>query len=152
MLGSRDQRAARDRVSYLPEERGLYKKMVVRDVLMYHARLKGMQDPRAEIERWLDRLDIAEAAGKKVTLVKLSGEDHWLSRNTHTRAQGDRRISRCQLEDAIAARLLLSIQIGRPVHVSVSRVALQETQVDIRILPFVFGDLAGSDFENDGVS
>src|ERR671919_1654227 len=41
VLGSRDTAAARDRVSYLPEERGLYKKMTVRRLLRYYGRLKG---------------------------------------------------------------------------------------------------------------
>src|SRR3954466_4459343 len=41
VLGSRDTAAARDRVSYLPEERGLYKKMSVRRLLRYYGRLKG---------------------------------------------------------------------------------------------------------------
>src|SRR6185437_12885072 len=41
VLGSSDTRAARDRVSYLPEERGLYKKMTVRRLLRYYGRLKG---------------------------------------------------------------------------------------------------------------
>src|SRR5258708_21437343 len=41
VLGSAQTVAARDRVSYLPEERGLYKKMGVRRLLRYSGRLKG---------------------------------------------------------------------------------------------------------------
>src|SRR5690349_23558138 len=41
VLGSSDTAAARDRVSYLPEERGLYKRMPVRRLLRYYGRLKG---------------------------------------------------------------------------------------------------------------
>src|SRR6476661_9517535 len=41
VLGSRDTAAARDRVGYLPEERGLYKKMTIRRLLRYYGRLKG---------------------------------------------------------------------------------------------------------------
>ena len=41
VLGERTTHAARDRVGYLPEERGLYKKMTVRDLLRYYGRLKG---------------------------------------------------------------------------------------------------------------
>src|SRR6187399_3243446 len=41
VLGSGNTAGARDRVSYLPEERGLYKKMTVRRLLRYYARLKG---------------------------------------------------------------------------------------------------------------
>jgi ABC-2 type transport system ATP-binding protein len=60
VLGSRDTAAARDRVSYLPEERGLYKKMTVRRLLRYYGRLKGL--PLADIDRgaeeWMTRMDL----------------------------------------------------------------------------------------------
>src|SRR5512132_3042515 len=52
VLGSRDTRAARDRVSYLPEERGLYKKMTIRRLLRYYARLKGGTRIDAAIDEW----------------------------------------------------------------------------------------------------
>src|SRR4029450_12982094 len=48
VLGSRATGAVRDRVSYLPEERGLYKKMTIRRLLRYYARLKGA--PAAQID------------------------------------------------------------------------------------------------------
>src|SRR5215216_7161256 len=48
VLGSRDTAAARDQVSYLPEERGLYKKMTVRRLLRYYARLKGRRQPEID--------------------------------------------------------------------------------------------------------
>src|SRR5262245_41236653 len=41
VLGHRTSTAARDAVGYLPEERGLYKKMPVRRLLRYYGRLKG---------------------------------------------------------------------------------------------------------------
>lgn len=66
VLGVETSAAANDRIGYLPEERGLYKKMVVRDVLHYHAKLKGMTEPGPAVEHWLERLRIADAAGKKV--------------------------------------------------------------------------------------
>jgi ABC-2 type transport system ATP-binding protein len=49
-----------DRVGYLPEERGLYRKMKVRNVLRFLATLKGMQPDAADrsINRWLDRLGL----------------------------------------------------------------------------------------------
>ncbi|MEO6213160.1 MAG: ATP-binding cassette domain-containing protein, partial [Vicinamibacterales bacterium] len=60
VLGSRDTAAARDQVSYLPEERGLYKKMTVRRLLRYYGRLKGR--PGAEIDasitEWLERMEL----------------------------------------------------------------------------------------------
>ncbi|HUF61814.1 MAG TPA: ATP-binding cassette domain-containing protein [Verrucomicrobiales bacterium] len=54
VLGERSTRAANDRIGYLPEERGLYKKMTVRRVLAYYAALKGMKsrDSRAAIGTW----------------------------------------------------------------------------------------------------
>ncbi len=66
VLGQAVVGAARDRVSYLPEERGLYKKMKVRDVLQFAARLKGCRDCKKETEQWLDRLDMADWGEKKV--------------------------------------------------------------------------------------
>ena len=55
-----------DRVAYLPEERGLYKKMKVRDVLRFCAELKGRRDCKRDITDWLERLDLGEWANKKV--------------------------------------------------------------------------------------
>ena len=58
----------RDQVGYLPEERGLYKRMTVRQVLRYYGQLKGRSlgqlDPM--IKKWLDRLQLADWADKKV--------------------------------------------------------------------------------------
>jgi ABC-2 type transport system ATP-binding protein len=68
VLGERSTSAARDRVSYLPEERGLYKKMTVRRLLRYYGRLKDAA-PRAldaAIDRWLDRLGLASWAEQRV--------------------------------------------------------------------------------------
>lgn len=68
VLGERDTRAARDRVSYLPEERGLYKKMTVRRLLRYYGQLKGKSlrtlDPL--ITKWLARLELSAWDDKKV--------------------------------------------------------------------------------------
>ncbi len=66
VLGERSRDAATDRVGYLPEERGLYKQMKVRDVLSYYAELKGMRKSRAAIDSWLARLDLAAWANKQV--------------------------------------------------------------------------------------
>jgi ABC-2 type transport system ATP-binding protein len=68
VLGERSTRAARDRVGYLPEERGLYKRMTVRRVLQYYGRLKGeAPGPLARrVDDWLGRLGLAAWADKKV--------------------------------------------------------------------------------------
>ena len=73
VLGSPDTAAARDRVSYLPEERGLYKRMAVRRLLRYYGRLKGRTIAELDplIDDWLNRLGLREWADRKVeTLSK----------------------------------------------------------------------------------
>ena len=52
-----------DRVGYLPEERGLYRKMQVRRVLRFLAELKGVKGAVADgrITEWLERLDLRTA-------------------------------------------------------------------------------------------
>ncbi len=66
VLGEDSLGSASDRVTYLPEERGLYKQMKVRDVLNFYAELKGARHCKANIDRWLDRLGLTEWADKKV--------------------------------------------------------------------------------------
>src|SRR5437870_10439723 len=53
VLGERSLGAANNRVGYLPEERGLYKQMKVRDILRFYAELKGRRDSKATIDSWL---------------------------------------------------------------------------------------------------
>ena len=55
-------------IGYLPEERGLYKKMKVGEQLMYLARLKGLKaaEARKRISYWLKKLDINLWAGKNI--------------------------------------------------------------------------------------
>lgn len=56
------------RIGYLPEERGLYKKMKVWDQLVYFARLKGLSGPRAKerVSYWLKKLDILDWKDKRI--------------------------------------------------------------------------------------
>jgi ABC-2 type transport system ATP-binding protein len=55
-------------VGYLPEERGLYPKLKVRDQIVYLARLRGMPKREAlvELKIWLERFKIPEYENKKV--------------------------------------------------------------------------------------
>ena len=55
-------------IGYLPEERGLYKKMKVGEQLLYLARLRGLSraDATARIKQWLHRFEIKEWAGRNV--------------------------------------------------------------------------------------
>ncbi len=66
-------RAALRRVGYLPEERGVYKKMIVIDVIVFFAGLRGVPASRARQDglRWPDRMGLAEWQTAKVeTLSK----------------------------------------------------------------------------------
>jgi len=55
-------------IGYLPEERGLYKKLKVGDQLIYLARLKGLtkKDAIARIKYWLEKFEIKDWWNKKV--------------------------------------------------------------------------------------
>lgn len=57
-----------DRIGYLPEERGLYKKMKVLELLVFFAQLKGVERGEAEkrSREWLDRLELGKWANSKV--------------------------------------------------------------------------------------
>ena len=55
-----------DRIGYLPEERGLYRKMRVAEVLEYFALMKGCRDARPRVRAWLERLGLEGWANKKV--------------------------------------------------------------------------------------
>ena len=57
---------ANDRIGYLPEERGLYKQMKVREVLRFYSEIKGHRPTTAEIIDWLDRMGLPGVAEKKV--------------------------------------------------------------------------------------
>lgn len=71
VLGSADLDSACDEVGYLPEERGLYKKMKVRDALRFHATLKGRGDSKGAVDAWLERLGLADWGDKPIdTLSK----------------------------------------------------------------------------------
>jgi len=71
VLGEERLGAANDRVAYLPEERGLYKQMKVRDQLRFYAELKGCRHSGPDIDAWLKRLGLSDWADKKVeTLSK----------------------------------------------------------------------------------
>jgi ABC-2 type transport system ATP-binding protein len=58
---------AKDRIGYLPEERGLYRKMKVGAFLRYLGRLKGVASARmkSQIPNWLARLDLEGVEGKR---------------------------------------------------------------------------------------
>ncbi len=60
LFGTSDAAAVRDRIGYLPEERGLYRKMRVLEQLLFLASIKGRRpaDVKPQAERWLSRFDL----------------------------------------------------------------------------------------------
>jgi ABC-2 type transport system ATP-binding protein len=69
LFGQRMNEALQDRIGYLPEERGLYKKMKVIDQLRFFGELKNVKGKKAEdaIDRWLDRMKLTEWKTKKAS-------------------------------------------------------------------------------------
>jgi ABC-2 type transport system ATP-binding protein len=61
-------RTLASRIGYLPEERGLYRKMKVMDLLVFLAEVRGVERRRARLKagEWLERLDLSEWSGRKV--------------------------------------------------------------------------------------
>jgi ABC-2 type transport system ATP-binding protein len=58
-------------IGYLPEERGLYRKMNVRGLLEFFGELRGGRNVSREVRYWLERLDLAHCADRRVdTLSK----------------------------------------------------------------------------------
>jgi len=67
ILGKPSDHATRDRIGYMPEERGLYPRMVLEEQLVFMAAIKGMSRKEAErrLSPWLDRFGLAEWRKKK---------------------------------------------------------------------------------------
>jgi ABC-2 type transport system ATP-binding protein len=66
----------RARFGYMPEERGLYPKMRVRDQLIYLARLHGMDASAAgrAADTWIERLGLTDRAGDRVEALSLGNQ------------------------------------------------------------------------------
>jgi ABC-2 type transport system ATP-binding protein len=74
--GSPIDEQTRRRTGYMPEERGLYPKMRVRDQLEYFARLHGLSRGEAHDSAayWIERLGVAERAGDRVEQLSLGNQ------------------------------------------------------------------------------
>ena len=68
LFGSTNDASARDRIGYLPEERGLYRKMKILEQLLFFAEIKSRRpaDARAEAENWLKRLELWDKRDSKL--------------------------------------------------------------------------------------
>ena len=56
------------RIGYLPEERGLYRKMTVMDQLVFLGEIRGLRGPKllADINHWLERVQLADWSKRKI--------------------------------------------------------------------------------------
>jgi ABC-2 type transport system ATP-binding protein len=73
ILGRSADRATRDRIGYMPEERGLYPRMTLEEQLLFFAELKGTprRAARARLPAWMERLQL-DGKWKKRKLNELS--------------------------------------------------------------------------------
>ncbi len=69
VFGERLRGACTDRIGYMPEERGLYRRMKVRELLRFYGRLKNGKHVKADVDRWLETLDLTDWAQKKVVTL-----------------------------------------------------------------------------------
>ncbi len=67
VLGKRSAVESKDQIGYLPEERGVYRKMKVGAFLTYVARIKGVEGAglQQRIQQWLDRVGLADCYKRK---------------------------------------------------------------------------------------
>ena len=68
ILGKPADHAARDRIGYMPEERGLYPRMVLEEQLVFLAEIKGCTraDAKRRLPGWLERLGLEAWAKRKI--------------------------------------------------------------------------------------
>jgi len=66
VFGDSYKREHRHRIGYLPEERGLYKKMKVGEMIQFFGDIKGKTVSRTQIKNWLERFDLGDTCHKKV--------------------------------------------------------------------------------------
>ncbi len=66
ILGGPYSKEHRHRIGYLPEERGLYKKMKVGDMIQFFADIKGATISKDQIKNWLDQFHLGDTINKKV--------------------------------------------------------------------------------------
>lgn len=66
--------AVRRTIGYMPEERGLYPRMKVRNQLRYFARLHGVTNYAAAADTWISRLEIDQYAGDDVLKLSLGNQ------------------------------------------------------------------------------
>jgi len=67
MFGKAFDEAFKERIGYLPEERGLYQKITVFECLKYFANLKNVKKPDDRIDFWLEKVDLIDHKKRRVS-------------------------------------------------------------------------------------
>jgi ABC-2 type transport system ATP-binding protein len=71
ILGNQSEGSKHRNIGYLPEERGLYKKMKVKELLQFYGKLRKFPNLNKEIDYWLKRFELQDRANDKIeTLSK----------------------------------------------------------------------------------
>lgn len=68
VFGKKLSEQSKKRIGYIPEERGLYRKYKVSDILLYFGKLKGLssEEARKNTSTWLDKVGLKDRANSKV--------------------------------------------------------------------------------------
>ena len=66
VFGEQLQGTRSEKIGYLPEERGLYRKMEVRPLLEFYGQLRGGRSVKTEVDGWLKKFDLARVADQKL--------------------------------------------------------------------------------------
>lgn len=66
IFGQSYRREHRSRIGYLPEERGIYKKMKVGEMIRFFGDIKGRPIPASKVKQWLERFELGDTFHKKV--------------------------------------------------------------------------------------
>src|SRR3954468_13240036 len=68
ILGKPQSQEGLDRIGYLPEERGVYRRMTVRGLLSFFGELKGIKprDSKPRIDQWLQRMELTSRADARL--------------------------------------------------------------------------------------
>lgn len=66
ILGKEQSGSTHDNIGYLPEERGLYKKMKVKELLKFYCQLRRVAQMNSKMDYWLDKFSLSEWGGKKI--------------------------------------------------------------------------------------
>jgi len=92
VLGRKMDEKMKEKVGYLPEDRGLYPKMKVGEILLFLAELKGIRgvEARKRIDFWLEKLDLADWKLKKVEeALQRDAAENSIYNHSHTSARSN---------------------------------------------------------------